>query len=478
MHKEVYVISDLHLGGRPAQNKEVRGFQLATHTDVLADFIYNLAYRTDPKIELVVNGDIVDFLAETPFEAFTESEQRIVQKLKRIVEQEFPVFDAFKLLLANGHRLVFTLGNHDIELAMPTVRTYLESILEAQGRDFAFIYDGEAYTIGKDVIIEHGNRYDTWNKIDNNQFRLFRSQISRQEQAIAFQPPKGSLLVEQIMNPLKQQYKFIDLLKPETTAAIPILLALEPSIKEQIGKLLSISLGLEKDTLFANKTLERSTQPSKPVVSVEDIGHLYSQEKSWEDHLIAEEIAVAFGQDEEVAKDFLEAIASPPQAHSSTQERSIPLSTIFGLADLWFRREEAALEKRLPALLKALKALQNDQSFSTTPETAAEYWAAAKALRQNGFKYVLFGHTHLCKQVPFENGGYYFNSGTWIDFIKFPKAIVAAPKKEALVALRQFVEELVTNDLQKHLRFKPTYVRIVLDEKEEVVDIGLKEYDC
>ena len=62
-----YVISDLHLGGAPPASPGERGFQLCTQVDALAAFIDQLAGQAadpDNRLELVINGDFVDFLAE------------------------------------------------------------------------------------------------------------------------------------------------------------------------------------------------------------------------------------------------------------------------------------------------------------------------------------------------------------------------------------------------------------------------------
>ena len=57
------------------------------------------------------------------------------------------------------------LGNHDIEMSLPAVRSALAKRLESTGKKFAFIYDGEAHVRGG-LLIEHGNRYDAFNVVD------------------------------------------------------------------------------------------------------------------------------------------------------------------------------------------------------------------------------------------------------------------------------------------------------------------------
>src|SRR5205085_9372924 len=99
--------------------------------------------------------------------------------------------------------------------------------------DFEFIFDGEAYQVG-DALIEHGNRYDKWNQIYYDALRHIRSFQSRRQEVpeeYAFPPPPGSEMVRTVINPIKKEYAFIDLLKPETSAVLPILMALEPGFR-------------------------------------------------------------------------------------------------------------------------------------------------------------------------------------------------------------------------------------------------------
>ena len=62
---DAYVISDLHLGGvYPTTNDpEDRGFRICTHVPELTRFIDALTAKPGP-LELVINGDLIDFLAE------------------------------------------------------------------------------------------------------------------------------------------------------------------------------------------------------------------------------------------------------------------------------------------------------------------------------------------------------------------------------------------------------------------------------
>jgi UDP-2,3-diacylglucosamine pyrophosphatase LpxH len=235
--RSVYVISDLHLGGDYPVPREPgkRGFRLCTRADAVAQFIDSLTQKFTQQgpSELVLNGDTVDFLAErdekpNTWSPFTADPRRAVGKLEAIIQRDQLVFHAIGRFLEKGGRLVVLLGNHDIELSLPAVRVAFRHALSVKAsHDFEFLYDGEAYVVG-DALIEHGNRYDAWNQIDYDALRHVRSVQSRlldMPEEHVFIPPAGSEMVTEVINTIKLDYPFVDLLKPETAAVVPMLLA-------------------------------------------------------------------------------------------------------------------------------------------------------------------------------------------------------------------------------------------------------------
>jgi UDP-2,3-diacylglucosamine pyrophosphatase LpxH len=178
--RQLYVISDLHLGGAP--DPETPGdldYRIFSRPKELESFVRALAGRPagGPLTELVINGDFVDFLAERKadgkgWSSFRSDPDEAVKRFRRVVGCEPLIFGALGEFLAAGHRLTLLVGNHDLELSLPTVRRALEEELGVRsGRDCRFLYDGEAYTIGDHVLIEHGNRYDPYNTNDNDGLR-------------------------------------------------------------------------------------------------------------------------------------------------------------------------------------------------------------------------------------------------------------------------------------------------------------------
>ena len=221
MDQTVYVISDLHLGGEPPSN-ESPGFQICGEQtqELLADFLGWVAgqRRADHDIHLVVNGDSVDFLAEKPFAAFTVDQDEAERKLQNILNQTPKVWEEFRTVVESGAQVTFILGNHDLELTLPKPQGLLRRTL-GPGR-VQFLFDNKPLVIGS-VLIEHGNQYDGWNAVKYAALRRIQSAVSRGETPEKFPEPPGSRLVVELMNEMKQQFRFVDLLKPEEESMLP-----------------------------------------------------------------------------------------------------------------------------------------------------------------------------------------------------------------------------------------------------------------
>lgn len=491
--RQVIVISDLHLGGAyPVPSRQgSRGFRLCTQAEAIARFIGRLADEVSVKapIELVLNGDTVDFLAErdgqaATWSAFTADPRQAVDKFNLIVERDKPVFDALGAFLAAGGRLTILLGNHDVELSFPAVRAALRAAIGVKpSHDFEFIIDGEAYVVG-DALIEHGNRYDAWNQIDYDALRRQRSLMSRGESVplkYRFEPPAGSELVATLMNKIKQVYAFVDLLKPEDGAVVPILLALEPGFIKRAGQIARLwyrtkSHGLEGPSLpkmggdiSASGTLHSD-------VLGQDIGASPGLDPILgeldDDVALRSVISGALKGDTNA---FMAAISETPELASS----ALAGVDISATEARIFAKETVApqgarlSDGRLRALLLAMRALQKADGFDERRETASEYLNAARSLAKNEVRYVIFGHTHQPKRVDLGGGRWYLNSGTWADVLRFPSDILSLTEQDALPRLRQFVEQMQSGSFSDWALFRPTYIRLRVGDDNRVADAAL-----
>lgn len=424
MHQRLYVISDLHLGGAPAEGDK-GGFQICPPTTqaAMAAFIGRLpAPDAQADTRLVIAGDIVDFLAEEPFAAFTANPAAALAKFRSIVKNTAPVWQALRSFVANqGGALTLMLGNHDIELSLPAVREALLSEVGAGRVDF--IYDNEAFTEGP-VLIEHGNRFDAWNAVPHGALRRVRSQLSRR---LPVQPGfptlPGSRLVVDVMNGLKKEYPFIDLLKPEDAAALPVAAALGAGGVRDVWKFFGN---------FARQWTEDFDEES---------GEPTNQEL-----IAAAGAGGGVSAEDQAMFDLAENIAAGGQADQ-----------ISFVGDL-------KAKARREALFLAMRKLadKHRQAFAVEHEIET-YLKPARHSAKAGWHVVVYGHTHLAKRVAVGDA-VYLNSGTWADLMRMPDDVWSASAAVARAALSSFVDDLAQGALANWRRSLPTYALIELDD--------------
>src|SRR5262245_58607842 len=247
-YDELYVVSDLHMGGKP-------GFQIMNRGRRLASFIHQLAVQPSAdsarRVGLVINGDVIDTLAEEfdGYIAVTDAE-RILSRLYN--DEAFaPVWSALAAFVHRPRRrLVFTIGNHDIELALPAVQYSIRRRLAgddeiANGRiEFAVDGTGYACSVGAlRIFCTHGNEVDAWNVNDHESLmRVVREQNAGMPfNATAWTPNAGTRLVRDVMNRVKRQRPWIDLLKPEKNVVLGVLLTLDPSLVRHLPALAPVA---------------------------------------------------------------------------------------------------------------------------------------------------------------------------------------------------------------------------------------------
>jgi UDP-2,3-diacylglucosamine pyrophosphatase LpxH len=469
--RRLFIISDLHLGGRPAGDGQP-GFQICHAYGELVEFVDWVAGQgcDGEDVELVINGDIVDFLAEDDYAdgaaltGWTTTDASAIDKLRLVIQRtredrERGVFDALRDLLAAGHRLTLLLGNHDVELALPAVRRELEAVLGGDRGLLRFVHDGEAYTVGR-VLIEHGNRYDPWNIIDFDRLREERSVRSRNLTIKdGFHPPSGTLLVTSFMNPLKRRYRFIDLLKPETGAVLPLLLALEPDLDLGLRALLKAFPVIRRRTRVHHDDQQMpvhrgqlggaAASPDRPMTLDDVLRDVLSSEAA---------LFVPPGprpRDGQLGGgSVLAALAA-----KARQLRAMT-SSLADLVAIKTAPSDDLRRRRLRAALAAAAA--HDRTFDLAHHHGDHHVAAARTLCvRGGFDVVVFGHTHLPRvidltaiQQPVDRPCWYLNTGTWADVVRLDQ--LPQPVDDA------FIDAAATNQLADYIRRYLTYAEILV----------------
>jgi UDP-2,3-diacylglucosamine pyrophosphatase LpxH len=494
---DIYVISDLHIGGARQKGKSP-SFQMCPPESRrrLARFIHHLRRAAPPDgstLELIVNGDLVDFLAEQPFESFTASADAAVEKLRRIIrtaDEDAPegeqVFPALRAFVTDGHRLTVLLGNHDIELSLAAVRhELLDRITGGRPAHVEFLFDGEACRRGS-ALIEHGNRYDGWNAVAHGALRAFRARASRGEPEYAFPSPAGSRLVAQVMNPLKGLYKFIDLLKPENEAVIPILGALHPAAIREIRKIFNawrkrtpLTPGAvpEAEAYVAawrsddgpvsdamSEIADRATAPpSRPVPA--------APQPALSDELVGDPVGErTIRRTEAVLTEcevMLEHVAAQdsgvvPDEYSEVGDGVLAwVRSSWSLARMGRSRDGARYQHLRNALVSHRRTIGTTFALDTE---APEYLDAARRMATGDCRFVIFGHTHLPKSIDLGGGRRYLNTGTWCPTIQLDERLyqTGSNDAEAVLRLQQFVEDMGANRLEAWTSLRTIFAHLII----------------
>lgn len=449
MAREYLVISDTHLGGKPGSGPRERGFQMMTNPGALAAFLTHAASATTA--DVIINGDLVDFLAEEHlsgdrWRAFTSNAEEAVAVFESIAERYSEVFVALGLLAG---RLTLLLGNHDLELSLPDVRRAFQRSTNLGESEYRFLFDNEALQVGT-AIIEHGNRYDPANTVDYDGLRRVRSLHSRkmfvEAEDAGFTPPPGSQLVAQVMNDIKVDFPFIDLLKPESEPLLAMVLALDPSRRSELVRLAWTLRGVPGRA--AGRLLGRSA--AMPVFRAE-----------------------ISSSNDESALELLLSAALRPEARPVFVEREGPTEIgaagARALLEGLLRGKSWGWEQKVARIQAAVQALRDDQTFSTEVETGRRYLAAAEALSAGGrrFSHVIFGHTHHAKDLALGSGGRYLNSGAWADVMRFPTGIMDSNTEQARLALTEFLVDCGLGNESAYVEFLPGCVQILVGNQTE-----------
>jgi len=154
MGERAFVIGDLHLGAGPGDPLED-----FFDDDELARFAERIA---GAETTLVLNGDVIDFAQIPPFDVpkpahLLWDEAASLVKLEAALAGHRAAFAGVARFLARGGRLQILIGNHDLDLAWPTVQRRLRAALGDPGPERC------AFTIGAiqyhGVHIEHGYQF-------------------------------------------------------------------------------------------------------------------------------------------------------------------------------------------------------------------------------------------------------------------------------------------------------------------------------
>lgn len=469
---ELHAISDLHLGG-------VEGRQIFNLAPLLAAVIRDLTSRPkDRAICLVINGDFVDFLAEpnpTWFDA-----QGASSRLDRIATDPAfrPIFDALKgFVKTPGRTLAITLGNHDLELALPWVRARLLEILtggnEAAHSRILLCFDGAGFRCdvgGASVLCIHGNEVDAWNVTDHEQIRRIGRDIVQGRSSEVWKPNAGTRMVIEVMNEIKRDHPFVDLLKPEFEAAVPALLVIRPDLVKKIAAITKLGMRMTWDSTkmrfgFLGEEADRQkdwimVEPPQRVLSNPGAGPTRPLKAEPSEEAAIRLLLGATNGNSPAEQLKLTSEELLARAENQVTQKRQPLELTpdkgaqqLGMMDAVWKRWRG--EDDAEILRAAFEKVENDTSFHVDARDST--FKLVDELAGPNIQYVITGHTHLRRALKRErSSGFYYNTGTWArlmsidpDWLKNPSAF-----KEFFTALK--LNTLSALDASEYVSKLPT----------------------
>ncbi len=442
---DVIVLSDLHL----ASNSGSSQFRA---DEELAGFLTRTVAESRAPLTVVIAGDMLDYIgmghgedqlrdgdvAGSIEEGVDKTPPldpaRAVENTTTIINAHPDVFDALAAVARSPqHRLAIAGGNHDPELALPSVRRRIEERLSSGActPNVLWFVHGEAavFNIGDvAVLIEHGDLHDDWNRIDHDALRGAISLITRGlGSEHDYREPPGTRLVRKHIAPLRKDYAWVDLLQPVRRAVFPILAAIMTS-SQKVAMLRAVDELAEAITCSILREIRRRRRPSR---------NYRAPERKVAPMLTGAAPDAGGPVDPEAVLRICEA---QTQAIRSWVRESLDEATVRGAAG---RRSDRKLIRKLR------KVAAEDGFFEVAvPDPAVP---EVDLLIEEGADLVLHGHTHGAKAYQIGHG-LYMNAGTWGHMLQLPDSEAEDGEWQG------FLQSLRDNSAAGFLR--PTFIRV------------------
>ncbi len=166
------VISDLHLGlGRTLEDGSTNSLEEFYFDEKLIEFLhyYSSGEFRDADVELVINGDFLNFLQVDYRGHYLTviTETVSMEKLRHMIAGHPEVFRALREFAAmEGHAVTYVVGNHDQCMLWPGTRALFNETVGTSVRykNIVYFFDG--------VHVEHGHMHEAANRLDPKKFFL------------------------------------------------------------------------------------------------------------------------------------------------------------------------------------------------------------------------------------------------------------------------------------------------------------------
>ena len=378
------ILSDLHLGPNETVPIYVGGA-------VLPALIIK---HTDEPLRLVLNGDTFDLLLDdTPLHFDPDAAAR---RLVSCVgsRDALPLMTAVATVLSRGGEVVIRAGNHDLELAIPAVQECFRDVVRSMGcpvtkLEFARDDAPQVFDVGeRRVLVTHGEHDDAFNKWSRANL------LHDGSPNLEFRFPAGSRLVKDVLNPLRSEMRFLDLLKPDFHGAVLSAIAVRPletlSILRRSSTFEILAQALESSAMASTLSEVEVRGPFDVLLAEANL-----DEGEAEELLLYLDESACLGDDGGIFKRAIDKLGRTALS-------------VYARLQRWATGSRAA------------------EFFDASP--SPDEWKDAQRLASEyGADVVVAGHTHA-RRYGVEHGVTYVNTGTWIGLMRPPSE--GAPASE------------------------------------------------
>ena len=422
--KHIIVVSDLHIS-----SGQLDDFDRELEGHFMRFLEGDLARRPYP-VELVINGDFLDFVQAPPYSGpglqaqspeklplcFTQEQSR--EKLAAIHAAHGPTFDALQEFLASksNNALVVLPGNHDPDFFWSGVRDDFSELVSGGDPSRAHrirIHLERAYrpSLCPEVWIEHGQQYDPVNS-----FLVSACPYWSEKKPPIFSDGErhrlyaclGTRFMIDYLNDLDVVYPFVDNVKPFSRF---VRLFLVSALDRRFGPLKAAVAGW-RIMGYLSKLFLTHPKDLLGIAPIRDTGE-----------------SKLLGRLKEMSKQNSEVFQRLNQAYPGDRDLGVLLSDTSAQERIlvWLADHMELLEEPTAAPNPAQLSIHGaDDSYLALAkgfrlnETALLVNGAIEVLdpkNKTGGKVVVMGHTHEPVQKP--EGLSYYNTGSWTRYYRF-----------------------------------------------------------
>jgi UDP-2,3-diacylglucosamine pyrophosphatase LpxH len=477
-----YVISDLHLGGGDFSVQMFASApQFAAFIDhVLAALAQMRKKRKQARVLLVINGDFVDFLAEPGATIFNLDRSAVmVGELFARAPFDAVLQSLQEFIKAEGTHLVITLGNHDVELALPDtgralVQLLTDNISDLEGK-VELCFDGWGYRFevaGRRALCLHGNEADEYNFTRYDELDRIIQDLhlfGHSSFGATWRPSAGSWFVINAVNPVKKNYPFVDILKPETSVMPTVLAVLDPTKVAYVRELDSMRREAKRNDAARPASQRRMLSATAAELAIASVPFGRSAPGLSEAAIMERaEHALADGRIDELIHLPVdgEMLGWVSDTLRWVEDRALALKDQASAVI-----SAGAQELQIQGLRTLLPPMLSDEPNDVGALSDADL-AINRGVRA-GYDVIFAGHTHM-RRIAQRPGttGLYVNTGTWAGLMGLSRSEVAAPAfLQTYQALRSGSRQALFD--AKLVRQECTIARVSVEDGRQNVVVTL-----